>query len=107
MKKTRDFAQVLRRKIKTSPKLAAAVRREAFHAEIAQQIYDARTAAGLTQAELAQRIRTQQSVIARLEDADYSGRSLTMLRKIAEALGGTLEVRFKVGRRGKAAARAG
>lgn len=35
-----------------------------------------------------------QSVIARLEDADYGGHSLTMLRRIAEAIGYDVEVRF-------------
>jgi hypothetical protein len=33
-------------------------------------------------------------VIARLEDAEYEGHSLTMLRRIAEALGKQLDVRF-------------
>jgi len=36
----------------------------------------------------------QQSTIARLEDADYEGHSLSILRRIAEALNQKLEVRF-------------
>jgi transcriptional regulator with XRE-family HTH domain len=64
------------------------------NAHIAQLIYDARTAAGLTQSALAKLIGTQQPVIARLEDADYQGHSLTMLQRIAEALNQRLELRF-------------
>ena len=44
----------------------------------------------VTQQQLAERIGTRQSVIARLEDADYSGHSLTMLAKIAQALDRTV-----------------
>lgn len=59
-----------------------------------EMIYEARNAAGLTQAALARRIGTTQSVISRLEDADYEGHSLTMLQRIAEALHLRLELRF-------------
>jgi len=61
---------------------------------VAQLIYDARTAAGLTQAELADLIGTQQSVISRLEDADYDGHSVSMLERIAAALQMNLEMRL-------------
>jgi predicted transcriptional regulator len=57
-----------------------------INAQIAQAIYDARTEVGLSQAELAKLIGTTQSVIARLEDADYEGDWLSMLNKIAQAL---------------------
>jgi transcriptional regulator with XRE-family HTH domain len=61
---------------------------------VAQLIYAARTKAGLSQAQLAERIGTRQSVISRLEDADYDGHSLSMLQRIAAALGQCLEIRF-------------
>jgi transcriptional regulator with XRE-family HTH domain len=54
----------------------------------------ARTAAGLTQRQLADLIGTKQSVIARLEDADDAGHSLSMLKRIADALGKRMEIRF-------------
>jgi len=75
-------------------KLREEVKEAEFELEVAQVIYDARTAAGLTQAELATLIGSNQSVISRLEDADYEGHSLTMLRRIAEALDRRLEIRF-------------
>ena len=43
--------------------------------------------AGLTQAKLAKKVGTTQSVIARLEDTEYAGRSLTILERIATACG--------------------
>ncbi|PWU16354.1 MAG: transcriptional regulator [Verrucomicrobia bacterium] len=64
------------------------------NAAVAQLIYDARNRAGLSQAELAERIGTRQSVISRLEDADYEGHSLGMLQRIAAALGQCIEIRF-------------
>jgi len=57
-------------------------------------IYEARTRAGLSQSDLAALIGSKQPVIARLEDADYEGHSLTMLRRIAAALEQRLEIRF-------------
>jgi transcriptional regulator with XRE-family HTH domain len=50
--------------------------------------------AGLTQGELAKLIGTTASVISRLEDADYEGHSLAMLRRIAAALNKRVEIRF-------------
>lgn len=61
---------------------------------IGQMIYDARVEAGLSQKELAERVGTTQSVISRLEDADYEGHSLPMLRRIAFALKKNLEIRL-------------
>jgi DNA-binding XRE family transcriptional regulator len=62
--------------------------------EIARKIFGLRTAAGLTQAQLGKLIGTTASVICRLEDADYQGHSLAMLRRIAAALNQRVEIRF-------------
>jgi predicted transcriptional regulator len=48
----------------------------------------------LTQAELARLIGSHQPVIARLEDADYRGHSLTLLKRVARALGKRVEIRL-------------
>ena len=61
---------------------------------VAQIIYDARSAAGMTQKELATAVGTTQSVISQLEDAEYEGHSLSMLRRIAKALGRRIEIRM-------------
>jgi len=70
----------------------AAIFRQSF--EIAQMIYDARTTARLTQADLADLIGTQQPVISQLENADYEGHSLSMLERIATALKMRVELRL-------------
>jgi ribosome-binding protein aMBF1 (putative translation factor) len=67
---------------------------ELLNARVARQLYDLRTRAGLTQKELADRVDTAASVISRLEDADYEGHSLSMLRRIADALDQRVEIRF-------------
>ena len=41
----------------------------------------------MTQTELAKKVGTTQFVIARLEDAEYTGHSLTMLERIAAVCG--------------------
>ena len=83
-----DAVDILRRKyVGEDPARVAAVERERTNAEVAQLIYERRAAAGLSQKELAKLVGTTQSVISRLEDADYEGHSLTMLQRIARALG--------------------
>ncbi len=67
---------------------------ELANASIARQVYDLRQEAGLTQREIAKRVGTTASVICRLEDADYQGHSLSMLRRIAAALDKRVEVRI-------------
>src|ERR1700730_5568103 len=68
------------------PKLVEEYEIEVINADIARKIYDLRTKAGLSQRQLAKKIGTTASVICRLEDADYEGHSLSMLKRIAEAL---------------------
>jgi ribosome-binding protein aMBF1 (putative translation factor) len=62
--------------------------------EIAQMIYDARIAAGLTQQQLAELVGTKQPVISQLESADYEGHSLSMLERIASVLNLKVELRL-------------
>jgi ribosome-binding protein aMBF1 (putative translation factor) len=80
--------------IKGNKKRLAYIEQEKTRLEIAQKIYDLRTKAHLTQSELAHRIGTRQSVISRLEDADYDGYTLKILDKIAEAVNCHLKVEF-------------
>jgi ribosome-binding protein aMBF1 (putative translation factor) len=95
VKRTRNFADVIRAKLAGDTGLREQVREESLDADIAQKVYDLRTAAGLTQRGLAERIHTQQSVISRIEAADYDGHFLTLLKRIADALGKELTVEFR------------
>jgi transcriptional regulator with XRE-family HTH domain len=70
------------------------LRESSINAQVSMIIYDIRKQAGLTQSQLAEAIGTTQSVIARLEDADYEGHSLSMLTRIASALNHKLEIKM-------------
>jgi ribosome-binding protein aMBF1 (putative translation factor) len=93
-RKTKNATKILDDLTGEDPNLRRMIAEETLNARVARMIFDARTRAGLTQTQLAELIDTQQPVIARLEDADYEGHSLSMLQRIAEALGQRLEVLF-------------
>ena len=93
-KKTTDAVAILDQMAGERPELQRLTEQARINAAVAQLIYAARNKAGLSQAELADRIGTKQSVISRLEDADYEGHSLSMLHRIAAALGQCVEIRF-------------
>ncbi len=61
--------------------------------DITRAIFDARIRAGLTQQELSQRSGISQADISRLEHGTRNP-SLTLLKRLAEALDSTLSIRF-------------
>ena len=82
------------RYVGSSPQKIAEYERISADIDVACTIYRMRTEAGLTQRQLAQKVGTTASVICRLEDADYEGHSLSLLRRVAAALGKRVEIRF-------------
>lgn len=94
MPKTKDALKIIDRMVGKDHKLRSLIVEETINVRVARMIYDARNKAGLTQKELAKRVGTTQSAIARLEDADYDGHSLKMLNRIATALGKRVDIRF-------------
>lgn len=87
-----DFA-TLKSRLLADPKTRAEYEAQAPEFAVARELIAARVRAGLTQEELAARMQTTQSTIARLE----SGRSLPSLRTLsryAEATGSRAEVRL-------------
>jgi DNA-binding XRE family transcriptional regulator len=94
-KETTDALDILQRRyFEGRPERLAELEEARASAEVARQIYELRTQAGLTQRQLAELVGTSHSVISRLEDDDYQGHSLAMLRRIAAALGKRVEIRF-------------
>ena len=61
---------------------------------LAEEVYALRERHGLSQRALAKLINSSQSAIARLEDATYRGHSISVLRRIAAAVGEQVIVRF-------------
>ena len=94
-KPTTDAVEIMhRRYFEGKPEMMALLEEERANLDIACKIYDLRDKAGLTQKKLAKPVGTTPSVISRLEDADYQGHSLSMLRRIAAALDKRVEIRF-------------
>lgn len=94
-KATTDAVEILhRRYFEGKAERLAELEDERANAEVARKIHKLREGAGLTQAQLARMVGTTPSVISRLEDADYAGHSLSMLRRIAAALDKQVEIRF-------------
>ena len=95
LKPTRDAVEILhRRAYEGKPARLKNLEEARANAEIAGKIHELRVAAALTQGQLAKLIGTTASVICRLEDADYEGHSLAMLRRIAGVLNQRVEIRF-------------
>ena len=94
-KPTIDAVEILhRRYFEGKPEMLALLEEERANAEVARKICNLRKKAGLTQKELAKLVGTSHSNISRLEDDDYEGHSLAMLRRIAAALDKRVEIRF-------------
>ena len=94
-KTTTDAVEILQRRYyEGKPERLAALEEARANDEVARKIYALRTQAGLSQRQLAKLVGTTASVIRRLEDADYEGHSLAMLRRIAAALDRRVEIRF-------------
>ena len=92
-RKEKDVVSILhRRYIGDDAERKISLQEERVNGEVARMIYELRNEAGLKQKELAELIGTTQSVISRLEDADYNGHSLSMLSRIAKALNQKLKV---------------
>ena len=91
----RDAVEILRKRREGDEAFEQQVALEKLCAEISQELYRARTNAGFTQTQLAKKIGTSQSAIARVEDADYDGHSLRTISKIANALGLRVAIRFE------------
>ena len=78
------------------PDRQASLEEERQNADIARRLFALRSRSGLTQKQLADRVGTTTSVISRLENADYEGHSLSMLRRVAAALDRNVDVRFSI-----------
>jgi ribosome-binding protein aMBF1 (putative translation factor) len=94
-KPTSDAVEIIHRRFyEGRPDRLAELEEARIHDEVARKIYQLRTKAGLSQRQLAKLVGTTASVICRVEDADYEGHSLPLLRRIATALNRRVEIRF-------------
>jgi ribosome-binding protein aMBF1 (putative translation factor) len=98
-KTTTDALKILAHIAGHDPRRQKSFEEEVANREVAHRIFQLRRSSGLSQVELARRVGTTQSVISRLEDADYEGHSLAMLNRIAAAMERRVEIRFVSRRR--------
>jgi ribosome-binding protein aMBF1 (putative translation factor) len=96
---TSDALAIIDRRYFRSARRRRALVAAVLDAEIAQEIYALRAKAGLSRKKLARLAGTTDSVISRLEDADYDRLSLPLLQQIGTALNCRLEIRFVPPRR--------
>ena len=88
----------LKARILANPEARADYDVQAPEFELARELITARTRAGLTQSELAERMGVSQPVVARIEGSIGSRKhapSLATLRKYADACGQRLVIRFE------------
>ncbi len=93
MKKT-NFDRYLEEQLR-DPDFAARFEHAGEAWDVGLQISALRRQAGLSQKDLAKLLKTSQQQISRLESANYEGHSLTMLRRVAEALHTRVRVVFE------------
>jgi ribosome-binding protein aMBF1 (putative translation factor) len=91
MKRDRH-SEIVEKRIRKSATYRKSFARTLHQIDLALLVREMREDAGLTQTELAKRAGTTQSVIARLEDAEYTGHSLATLERIALACGVALRL---------------
>ena len=90
----KSFEQLKQDQFLKKPSLKKAYTDLNPHDELARQIIDARLKKGFSQAQLAKKIGTGQSSIARLESGDYNP-SLKFLERVADATDSRLSVKLK------------
>ena len=93
-KRLLSFQDVLKEELKDK-EFRKYYEEEGRNLEIGYKIAQLRHRLGLTQKQLAQKIHTTQTVVARLESGGHWTCSLRTLEKIAAATGSKLEINFK------------
>src|SRR6267142_5466705 len=93
MKKT-NFDRYIEKQMK-APAFATRFEQAGEAWDVAVQLAALRQQAGLSQKELAHRLRTSQQHISRLESPGYEGHSLANLRRVAGVLNARVRVTFE------------
>ena len=93
MKKT-NFDRHLEEQLR-DPLFAERFKRAGEAWDVALQISALREKAGLSQKDLARKLKTSQQQISRLESPGYEGPSLSTLRRVAEVLHARVRVVFE------------
>lgn len=102
MKKT-NFDRYLEEQME-DPAFAARFKEAGEAWDVALQLAALREQAGLSQRDLARKLKTSQQQISRLESPGYEGHSLSMLRRVAKVLHARVRVVLEADEAGKTGA---
>ncbi len=91
--KVTNFDRYLNEQLK-NPAFAARFKQAGEAWDVALQIAALREQAGLSQTELARRLKTSQQQISRLESPGYEGHTLGTLRRLAHVLHARVRIEF-------------
>ena len=94
-----DLGGWIRKEGRKSPAFREAFEEARQATEIARELARIRRAEGVSQAEVARRLKTSQQAISRMEHPDYEGHTLRTIVRYAESLG--RELRFVVSEPGE------
>lgn len=83
-----------RKQLLKDPAVRKALKETELEYQIARSVIRARIEKGLSQKQLAEKLKTKQSVISRLESANTTP-SLSFLKRLAQALNISLQVQLK------------
>ena len=98
MKSKTNFDLFLEEQLR-DPRFAKRFKQAGAAWDVALQLAALREQAGLSQTELARKLKTTQQQISRLESPGYEGHSLSMLRRVARALNVQVRVVFEARKR--------
>jgi len=94
-KKITDAVEIIDRRYGGDPEWDQMVLQEELNMRIGQAVYDLRNGDKLTQQELANMTGTTQSIISKVENADYDGSAAEMLVRVCFALHRKVEINCK------------
>ncbi len=86
--------QTHKKQLLKNPKFKKALKESRIEYDIAKAVIKARIKHQLTQKQLAKKLKTQQSVISRVENAQTTT-SVSFLKRLANTFNGELKISFK------------
>jgi len=86
--------QIHKKQLLKNSKFKKALKETRLEYEVARAVIKARIKYKLTQKQLAKKLKTQQSVISRVENAQTTA-SLSFLQRLASVFGGSVRVSFE------------
>ena len=85
-KRVSDAVELMDRWYGNIPNWDEMVAEEEFKMQVGQALYDLRNAVGMSQTDLARLIGANQATLSKVENADYNGNTIEVLKRVCFAL---------------------